>query len=96
MFISPRCFFKNIFVFISSHVVFGKHNDFHAYYFSSSQRGVDPTSSSENDYSGTGSQIPSSNSVTKSVFHSTETDKEYTTTDSKEDLVCTVCDGACF
>lgn len=30
------------------------------------------------------------------MFHSSETDKQYTTTDSKEDLVCTVCDGACI
>jgi hypothetical protein len=30
------------------------------------------------------------------VLHSSETNKEYTTTDSKEDLVCIVCDGTCF
>lgn len=30
------------------------------------------------------------------MFHSTETDKEYATTDSKEDLVCTICDCACI
>lgn len=30
------------------------------------------------------------------MFHSSENDKEYTTADSKEDLVCTVCDGQCF